>query len=74
MPGYHLLSFDCICFSAEMVPVGEVSNLRQKVAIMEKEFCNNAIRLNASDNLKKSHEDKIKRLEDHVNIIASSKV
>nr|KAG5702133.1 hypothetical protein BaRGS_010399 [Batillaria attramentaria] len=46
----------------ESVPMSEVNNLRQKVAIMEKELASNAVKLNASESSKKSLEDKLHKL------------
>ncbi|KAL8611113.1 hypothetical protein ACOMHN_064403 [Nucella lapillus] len=59
--------------SMESVPPGEVNNLRQKVAIMEKELSSNATRLNSAQNAKKANEDKLNKLEEQMKQMESSK-
>ena len=54
--------------------MSEVNNLRQKVSIVETELSNNTVKLNASENAKKSLEDKLKKAEEQVKKLESSKV
>ena len=65
---------DGLCIRAESVSAAEVNNLRQKVSIMEKELSSNALKLNASENAKKSFEDKLKKQEEQVKKLESAKV
>lgn len=48
---------------AESVSPAEMSNLKQKVSIMEKELSSNALKLNTSENLKKTFEQKVAKYE-----------
>ncbi|KAK7490206.1 hypothetical protein BaRGS_00018551 [Batillaria attramentaria] len=56
----------------ESVPMSEVNNLRQKVAIMEKELASNAVKLNASESSKKSLEDKLHKYEEQIRKLDSA--
>lgn len=48
---------------AESLSQTEANNLKQKVSIMEKELSNNALKLNASENTKKTLEQKLAKKE-----------
>ncbi|XP_046372973.1 ribosome-binding protein 1-like isoform X13 [Haliotis rufescens] len=52
--------------SEKTISPAEVNNLKQKVQIMEKELSSNAIKLNASENAKKSLEQKLAKFEDQL--------
>ena len=48
---------------AESVSPAEMNSLKQKVSIMEKELSSNALKLNTSENLKKTLEQKVAKYE-----------
>ncbi|XP_046558023.1 ribosome-binding protein 1-like isoform X10 [Haliotis rubra] len=52
--------------SEKTISPAEVNNLKQKVQIMEKELSSNAIKLNASENAKKSLEQKLAKFEEQL--------
>ena len=48
---------------AESASPSEMNNLKQQVSIMEKALSDNALKLNTSENLKKSLEQKVAKYE-----------
>ena len=48
---------------AEAVSPAEMNSMKQKVSIMEKELSSNALKLNTSENLKRTLEQKIAKYE-----------
>ena len=57
-----------------MISAGDVNSLKQKVSIMEKELSSNALKLNTSENLKKTLEQKVAKYEKEMKDIDNSQV
>ncbi|XP_076442790.1 uncharacterized protein LOC143281463 [Babylonia areolata] len=52
---------------------GDVTSLKQKVSIIEKQLSDNTVQLNAAERAQKSSEEKIKKYEEQIKSLESSK-
>ncbi|KAL8608658.1 hypothetical protein ACOMHN_002887 [Nucella lapillus] len=58
---------------ADNASKGDLSGLKQKVSILEKELSNSTVRLNAAENAKKSGDVKLKKYEEQIKHLESTK-